>query len=204
MINDVLIIYEEELYADGLLHIINEINPEIRVTKCILYNDLEQSISSTPFDLIIISKTSVMDISYVCPLVKKYNPNGRIVMLSRSFSSDDVKKYMEYGIDGLICKKYSSAKIKNIMSLILMGENYYPPELLPLATKTVLSAQQLKIVDYLRYGYSNKQIAYELGITESTVKAHMTMIMRKLNVVNRIQAIRKAVELGLLDYTSAT
>ena len=204
MINDVLIIYEEELYADGLLHIINEINPEIRVTKCILYNDLEQSISSTPFDLVIISKTSVMDISYVCPLVKKHNPNGRIVMLSRSFSSDDVKKYMEYGIDGLICKKYSSAKIKSIMGLILMGENYYPPELLPLATKTVLSAQQLKIVDYLRYGYSNKQIAYELGITESTVKAHMTMIMRKLNVVNRIQAIRKAIEMGLLDYTSAT
>ena len=45
-----------------------------------------------------------------------------------------------------------------------------------------------KVLQGVRYGRSNKQIAYDLGIAETTVKAHMTALMRKLNVCNRTQA----------------
>ena len=204
MVNDILIIYEEELYADGLISIIKDINPEVKTSKRMLYEDLEQSIGYDEFDVVIVSKSTTMNMDYVCPLIKNHNPNCKIVVLARNFSKDDMKKFMEHCVDGVICKKYSSAKIKQIMGLILIGENYYPPELIPLtASKNILSNQQLKIVDLMRYGYSNKQIAYELGITESTVKAHVTMILRKLDVVNRIQAIRKVFELGLLNVTSS-
>lgn len=203
MINNILIIYEEELYADGLITIINDIDSNVSVTKKILYNDLEQSIDYDEFDVVILSKTANMDMDYVCPIIKSHNPNCKVVILSRNFSKEDMKKFLEHGVDAVICKKYSSAKIKQIMGLIMMGENYYPPELIPLtASKNILSKQQLKIVDLMRYGYSNKQIAYELKISESTVKAHVTMILRKLDVVNRIQAIRKVFELGLLSANS--
>ena len=203
MINNILIIYEEELYADGLITIINDIDSNVSVTKKILYNDLEQSIDYDEFDVVILSKTANMDMDYVCPIIKSHNPNCKVVILSRNFSKEDMKKFIEHSVDAVICKKYSSAKIKQIMGLIMMGENYYPPELIPLTTsKNILSKQQLKIVDLMRYGYSNKQIAYELKISESTVKAHVTMILRKLDVVNRIQAIRKVFELGLLSANS--
>ena len=203
MINNILIIYEEELYADGLITIINDIDSNVSVTKKILYNDLEQSIDYDEFDVVILSKTANMDMDYVCPIIKSHNPNCKVVILSRNFSKEDMKKFIEHSVDAVICKKYSSAKIKQIMGLIMMGENYYPPELIPLtASKNILSKQQLKIVDLMRYGYSNKQIAYELKISESTVKAHVTMILRKLDVVNRIQAIRKVFELGLLSVNS--
>ena len=203
MINNILIIYEEELYADGLITIINDIDSNVSVTKKILYNDLEQSIDYDEFDVVILSKTANMDMDYVCPIIKSHNPNCKVVILSRNFSKEDMKKFIEHSVDAVICKKYSSAKIKQIMGLIMMGENYYPPELIPLtASKNILSKQQLKIVDLMRYGYSNKQIAYELKISESTVKAHVTMILRKLDVVNRIQAIRKVFELGLLSANS--
>jgi DNA-binding NarL/FixJ family response regulator len=54
----------------------------------------------------------------------------------------------------------------------------------PLAT---LTPTQLRVLNGVRAGLLNKQIAYELGIAEATVKAHMTAVMRKLNVRNRTQ-----------------
>jgi DNA-binding NarL/FixJ family response regulator len=50
-----------------------------------------------------------------------------------------------------------------------------------------LTPTQLKVLEGVHSGLLNKQIAYELGIAESTVKAHMTALMRKLNVRNRTQ-----------------
>lgn len=50
-----------------------------------------------------------------------------------------------------------------------------------------LTPMQLKILNGVRSGLLNKQIAFDLGITEATVKAHMTTLMRKLNVSNRTQ-----------------
>jgi DNA-binding NarL/FixJ family response regulator len=54
----------------------------------------------------------------------------------------------------------------------------------PLAT---LTPTQLRVLEGVRSGRLNKQIAYDLGIAEATVKAHMTALMRKLNVRNRTQ-----------------
>ncbi len=52
---------------------------------------------------------------------------------------------------------------------------------------TRLTPMQLKILNGVQSGLLNKQIAYDLGIAEATVKAHMTVLMRKLNVRNRTQ-----------------
>jgi len=200
MIENVLIVYEEELFAEGLSGLMKEINPNININKCILYDDVEKSLTNYDFDIVFISKHRSLDISYVCPIIKQHNPECMIVFMASSFCADDVKKFMEFNANGLLCKKYSIAKIKSILSLLLMGDNYYPSELLPYTTKTLLSKQQLKIVKHLRLGSSNKQIAYDMNITEATVKAHMTIIFRKLGVVNRIQAIQKVLEMGLLEY----
>ncbi|NIK88368.1 DNA-binding NarL/FixJ family response regulator [Rhizomicrobium palustre] len=50
-----------------------------------------------------------------------------------------------------------------------------------------LTPMQMKILDRVQSGLLNKQIAFDLGIAETTVKAHMTVLMRKLNVRNRTQ-----------------
>lgn len=54
-------------------------------------------------------------------------------------------------------------------------------------TSSLLTPTQLKVLQGVHSGLLNKQIAFELGIAESTVKAHMTALMRKLNVRNRTQ-----------------
>lgn len=200
MIKNVLIIYEEELFARGIELLIKEIQPEIEVNLSVMYDDLEKVLQEYNYDLVFITKDKCLDISYASPLVQKFNPESKFVLMARTFTADDVKKFMEFNINGAICKKYSVAKIKTILNLILMGENYYPPELLPYSTNTFLTKQQLKLINNLRMGYSNKQIAYEMGIAESTVKAHMSILMKKLKVTNRIQVIKKAMELGILPY----
>lgn len=66
----------------------------------------------------------------------------------------------------------------------------------PDAFRTALTPTQLKVLQGVHSGLMNKQIAFELGIAESTVKAHMTALMRKLNVRNRTQV---AIVAGSLD-----
>jgi DNA-binding NarL/FixJ family response regulator len=61
-----------------------------------------------------------------------------------------------------------------------------------------LTPTQMEVLRCLRCGLLNKQIAYELGIAEATVKVHMTAVMRKLNVRNRTQAAIAAGQLRLV------
>jgi len=60
-----------------------------------------------------------------------------------------------------------------------------------------LTPQQYRVLQYLHEGLLNKQIAYELHISEATVKAHITAIFRKLGVYNRTQAVLIAAKLQL-------
>lgn len=64
------------------------------------------------------------------------------------------------------------------------------------ATLPQLTPTQAKVLRGVRSGLLNKQIAFDLGIAEATVKAHMTMLMRKLNVRNRTQVAIVAATLG--------
>ena len=67
----------------------------------------------------------------------------------------------------------------------------------PRATVARLTPTQIKVMQGVRSGLLNKQIAFDLGIAEATVKAHMTALMRKLNVRNRTQVAIAAQSLAL-------
>jgi len=71
----------------------------------------------------------------------------------------------------------------------------YGPEETGLAVR--LTPTQIKVMHGVRSGQLNKQIAFDLGIAEATVKAHMTALMRKLNVQNRTQVAIAAQRLSL-------
>ncbi|MBH0312826.1 response regulator transcription factor, partial [Alcaligenes faecalis] len=60
-----------------------------------------------------------------------------------------------------------------------------------------LTPQQFRVLQMLSTGQLNKQIAYELNVSEATIKAHMTAILRKLGASNRTQAVLMASHLGL-------
>ena len=105
--------------------------------------------------------------------------------------------------------------------MVIAGGMYIPPELLqlnlqnrtlpireliadlndnkkPVKENNVLTPRQTEVVQCLSEGLSNKQIAYKLGLSEGTVKIHITLLMRALDVSNRVQAVNEARRRGLL------
>ena len=114
-----------------------------------------------------------------------------------------------FGALGFIPKSMPSQQIAEAISVILDGDEWVPEGLraqiqslsqadIELADKVAtLTPQQYRVLFHVHEGLLNKQIAYQLGITEATVKAHMTAIFRKLDVYSRTQAVLIAERLQL-------
>lgn len=114
-----------------------------------------------------------------------------------------------FGALGFIPKSMPSQQIAAAIGSILDGDEWLPEgmrsqiqslsqEDIELADKVAaLTPQQYRVLYYVHEGLLNKQIAYQLGITEATVKAHMTAIFRKLDVYSRTQAVLLAERLQL-------
>jgi len=108
-----------------------------------------------------------------------------------------------YGASGVISKIASSHQVDEAISHMLRGGIYLPPDILcndrhapspcqnlPIVPAWLqrLTRQQLRVLERMGLGESNKQIAWALGIAESTVKTHVSMLLQKLGVHNRVQA----------------
>jgi DNA-binding NarL/FixJ family response regulator len=132
-----------------------------------------------------------------------------IVIVSATEELETISRAMAYGAAGFIPKSATSDLLNEAINSVLEGDNWLPAdyrrrlrrldsEELELAHRVAtLTPQQYKVLCLVAEGWLNKQIAFDLGITEATVKAHMTNIFRRLNVTNRTQAVILASRLQL-------
>jgi DNA-binding NarL/FixJ family response regulator len=124
-------------------------------------------------------------------------PDIPIVVISASEEPSIVSQVKMHGAFGFIPKSSDMRALIGALNKVLEGEPYFPAELLidssesnDLAEKiSSLTPQQYKVLGMLSDGLLNKQIAYDLNVSEATIKAHMTAIFRKLGVKNRTQAV---------------
>ena len=116
----------------------------------------------------------------------------------------------EHGALGFIPKSADSDTIGHALGTILDGETWAPPEahnVPPTGSEErevgqrlrELTPQQFRVLQMLGAGRLNKQIAYDLNVSEATIKAHVTAILRKLGVTNRTQAVLMAGKLAIDD-----
>lgn len=175
----ILIIDDEELYITGLKELLTHIDENCEINACCDYNNIKNNILSNQYDLIFITKTPKIDI------------------LTSEYISTDIVNYMRYNVAGYISKKYSNDKIFNIINLILLNETYFPNNLVINSFKKIITNKQIDVIKLINKGLSNKQIAYELNISESTVKVHITNILKRMKCYNRVQLLNKAKELGI-------
>lgn len=141
--------------------------------------------------------------------IRKDYPMLPVAVISGAEDPQIISRCMGFGALGFIPKSLSSAEIANAIASILDGDEWLPEGMAEqigdvsqedkeLAEKVAdLTPQQYRVLYYVHEGLLNKQIAYQLGITEATVKAHMTAIFRKLNVYSRTQAVLLAERLQL-------
>jgi DNA-binding NarL/FixJ family response regulator len=145
--------------------------------------------------------------------LRKNFPTLPIVVISASEELDVIRRVMAFGASAYVPKSANPADISAALNAVMAGELWVPPALikqvlqqhsddaeddLDLAAKVAqLTQQQYKVLYYLTEGWLNKQIAYDLHISEATVKAHITAIFRKLGVTNRTQVVIQAQRLTL-------
>lgn len=135
--------------------------------------------------------------------------NLPVVIVSASDDSATVHRTLQLGASGFISKSSGIDDIRAAIKTVLDGDISTPPsyhgnvESDPEATDLInrlrtLTPQQSRVLGMLAEGLLNKQIAYELGVSEATIKAHVSAILLKLNVDSRTQAV---IQLGKINTT---
>lgn len=142
--------------------------------------------------------------------LRAQHPDVPIAMVSASTEPRIVRQAIDYGAAGFIPKSASMAAIREGVRAVLDGGQWVPPDVgslpasddadaqlaLRLAT---LTPQQVRVLGMLSEGKLNKQIAFDLDISEATVKSHVSAILQKLEVNSRTQAVIMAGRLTIDD-----
>ncbi len=207
----VLITDEQSLFRDGLSLRLKEINEDITILQSSSLIDMQKTLSNEPDTDLVILDIDLADIntSDVINKIKTIAPNTKIVTTSTSEDTRNIKKILSLGVKGYIPKRSDSNILSGALKLILDGGTYIPPAMLNnnldyssynnLNTfKKNLTNRQSQVLDLIAQGKSNKQIAYDMGVSEATVKLHINALLRSLKVNNRTQAVITAQKLGLI------
>lgn len=142
--------------------------------------------------------------------IRKIFADLPIAVVSGMSESSVINKAINAGAQGFISKTADAKTMASAINSVLAGDIWTPQELssqthsdseFEALTQKVstLTPSQYKILCYLKDGLLNKQIAADLGISEATVKAHITAVFKKLSINNRSQAVIIANQLQLLS-----
>lgn len=131
------------------------------------------------------------------------HPDVPVVVVSAAEDADTAARAIDCGASGFIPKSSAPETIVQALRAVLDGD-IWTPYPAPAAGRADLAARfatltpaQLRVLIGLMDGRLNKQIAWDMGISEATVKAHVTAVFRKLHVQNRTQAVIAARTLGV-------
>ena len=132
---------------------------------------------------------------------------ARVVMVTVSDSGEDVVAALRGGVDGYLLKDMEPEAMLEALQAVAAGRVVIPPQLNHLLAAALrgesrpqsagaagLTEQELRILEKIAAGLSNKQIGRELDIAEGTVKVHVKHILRKLELRSRVEAAVWAVE----------
>ena len=146
-------------------------------------------------------------------------PAARVIFMGESEAPEDILDAFETGVKGYLTKLSSDSLIMNALRMIMDGNVYVPAAVLKgmvksdgrqFSTKSrilshtlpngkSLTVRQSEVLLHLSDGLSNKQIAYEMSVSEATVKLHINALLRNLRVENRTKAVVTAQRMGILE-----
>jgi DNA-binding NarL/FixJ family response regulator len=203
------------LFREGLRRLLEQLSADAEFVDASTFDEVLASAASATTDI----DLALIDLQMPgwpgfrgIETLRGHLPKTPIVVVSASESVSDMKAAFEHGASGYIPKSSSVKVMLGALNLVFSGGVYVPPAALlspdggadvagPVQTPSgrygtaSLTHRQWEVLNCLREGKSNKQIAYELGLSEGTVKIHVTAIFKSLGVKNRTQAVIAAAEL---------
>jgi DNA-binding NarL/FixJ family response regulator len=199
---EILIADDHPLFRSALHQALSlGLGPDARLVEAESIADLEARLTEkSDWDLVLLdlNMPGAYGFSGLVLLRGQY-PQVPVVMVSAQEEAAVVVKSREFGASGFIPKSSSLETIQQAVRTVLDGDVWWPPQVNESVSVSPearaaseglasLTPQQFRVLTMVCEGLLNKQIAYELSVSEATIKAHVTAIFRKLNVRTRTQA----------------
>ncbi|HEF4756543.1 MULTISPECIES: response regulator [Burkholderia] len=207
----ILIVDDHPVLRDGVEALLRRNDAALAVLQAASADDAMQMLDQhADIDAIVLDLkmrgTSGVD---AIAALARARPALQIIVLSSSEDPRDVRAAFAHGALGYVPKSASAHTLLSAIVMVLNGERYVPPLLLDdgaaytiepprQAAGAPLTPRQIEVLRYLAEGVPNKVIADRLGLSEKTVKAHITAIFRTLHVLNRTQAAAAGRKAGLI------
>ena len=206
-----LIIDDHPLFREALHSAVSMAYPKVETIEATTVAEaLETLKGGAPFDLALLD-LNIPGVQGFDGLlqIRTSHPRLPVVIVSGHEDNRIISQALSYGAAGFIPKSSRKADLASAIRDVMEGAVYVPQSYQPqpgaardedrselIRRLSTLTPQQMRVLNMLRQGLLNKQIAYELQVGETTVKAHVSEILRKLHVYSRTQAV---IEVSRLD-----
>jgi two-component system nitrate/nitrite response regulator NarL len=207
----ILIVDDHPIYRKGLIALLDQMEQD---TVLLQANEGAQALTliaeHDDLDVVILDLAMPgMDGLRAIAKFGQLRPELPVIILSSSENPENVRRAIAQGALGYVPKSAAEHTLLTAIRVVLNGDVYVPPfVLLPTnsaapkiesgSDRPVLTDRQIEVLRKVSAGQLNKNIAVELGLSERTVKSHITAIFRALNVMSRSQAAKAAREAGLI------
>ena len=200
-----LVVEDHPVYLEGLSYILRKLGDDLSLTSVNSAQEAIEKLDKSPdFDLVLLDLSlpdgGGLSVLRYLSLKKIFIP---AVILSASEESKDVHRSLVAGASGFISKASSSEIIIGAIDKVLNGEHYWPEFYSPPSKnddlrQPSLTPRQIEVLKLVADGLPNKRICQLLNVSEHTVKSYMKSLFSELNVHNRTECARVAIELGLI------
>jgi DNA-binding NarL/FixJ family response regulator len=200
---------DHPLFRGALREAVTSVVPATNISEAGSFGELTALLEKeADVDLVLLdlSMPGVSGFSGLIYLRAQY-PAIPVVVVSASDDGDTIRRSMEFGASGFIPKRFGVEALREAIGKVINGDVWTPsdvdlsagvdPDLAKLRDRLItLTPQQVRVLMMLSEGLLNKQIAYELGVSEATIKAHVSAILQKLGVESRTQAVIVAAKIS--------
>jgi len=210
---NILIADDHELIREGIRHSLQDLDPGCDIFEAEDEQQVRAVLQSEHVDVLLLDLVLPNGKSFKLLESAVINyPEMKVAMLTASDDVNDVRKCMDYGASAFITKTSGKSNLVNALRLVIAGGVYISPELIGKINQSQTDAtanaddekkvnsltnRQREVLALVCKGSSNKEIASLLGLSENTVKIHVTAILKSLDVRNRTQAVLFANKTGL-------
>jgi DNA-binding NarL/FixJ family response regulator len=208
---------DHPMFRDALRQTVSSVAPAAKIEEAGSFDDLTALLEQDgDVDLILLDLTmpGTSGFSGLIYLRAQY-PAVPVVVVSASDDGATIRRSLDFGASGFIPKRFGVDTLRDAILKVLDGNVWVPPdtdlsaatdpEMTRLRDRLVtLTPQQVRVLMMLSEGLLNKQIAYELGVSEATIKAHVSAILQKLGVESRTQAVIAAAKIAGSQWRQTT
>ena len=204
-----VIAYDHPLFRGALREAVSGLFEPTNIAEAGSFDEVSKLLDAGgDVDLILLDLTmpGVRGFSGLMYLRAQY-PSVPVVVVSANDDPAVIRRCMDFGASGFIPKTLDTEDMRAAIMRVLKGGVWTPPDVdldagadaestELMGRLSTLTPQQVRVLMMLSEGLLNKQIAYELGVSEATIKAHVSAILQKLGVESRTQAVIAAAKIS--------